>query len=66
MIDTAYNRRKMVWYILGMRRAISLINSDDDPATYVEDTKDEIECIKKDWGISEEQLKSAIEKAKKP
>lgn len=61
MRDTPYNRRKMIWYILGMRRVINQLDIEDDPATFNKDTKKEIEAIKTDWNITDEQL----EKAKK-
>lgn len=59
MIDTPYNRRKMIWYVLGMRRVISQLASEDNPATFNEDINKDIEAIKTDWDITDEQLEKA-------
>lgn len=60
MIDTPHNRRKMVSYILGMRRVINQLNYDDDPSIFVTDINRDIEDIKTDWNITDEQLDRAI------
>jgi hypothetical protein len=69
MIDTPHNRRKIVHYVLGMRRVINQLNTDDDPNTFAEDINEDIEAIKADWNITDKQLDSAkryMENSKQP
>lgn len=55
MKDTPYNRRKMRWYIKGMKRALVHLSGEDDPVTSMEDIQAEIAEIEKDWGLKPKQ-----------
>lgn len=66
MIDTPNNRRKMIWYVLGMRRVVDQLAGDDDPYTFVTDINKDIEAIKTDWKITDEQLKATKKRSYEP